>query len=112
MSTPTAEPVTGVERTAVEAAASLVREYVDSGGQAHEVIRADRYLQAALADSPAAVPGASAAPEGLRGHLATIREHHRVEQALGEAAQRRYVSHVGILLEIIDSLVPGEAPDA
>lgn len=108
MSEPAGELTPGVDRAAVASAAALVREYVDTGGQAHEVIRADRFLQAALATAPQT----RAVPEGLRGSLTMIREHHRVEATLGESAQRGYVTHVGILLEIIDALLPAEATGA
>lgn len=106
---PTPESTAWVDRTAVAAAAALVREYVDTGGQAYEIIRADRFLQAAL-DAPG--PDRPTVPEALRSSLATIREHHRVERLLGEAAQRGYVTHVGILLEVIDALAPSEANGA
>lgn len=109
MSEPSPEPAAGVDRAAVASAAALVREYVDTGGQAHEVIRADRILQAALAE---ARPGRPAVPEELRSSLAMVREHHRVEQLLGDSAQRGYVTHVGILLEVIDALLPSEPTGA
>lgn len=109
MSEPTAEPAGGVDRAAVSSAARLVREYGDTGGQAHEVIRADRILQAALAEAGADRP---TVPEELRSSLAMVREHHWVEQLLGESSQRGYVTHVGILLEVIDALLPAEAVGA
>lgn len=107
MSETTGEPAAVVDRAAVASAAALVREYVDAGGQAHEVIRADRILQAAAPDLDRLT-----VPAELRSSLAMVREHHRVERTIGESAQRRYVTHVGILLEVIDALLPAEVNGA
>lgn len=70
----------GVDRVAVARAAALVHEYVETGGQAHEVIRADRLLTAVLNgtatceteyfDSPSA--GAGTAWSSDRGALVSL----------------------------------------